>query len=207
MTLAQSLADFQTRLVACDDLTAAAHKVDGNGDFLFTEPQRQQITVAAFLNMFIAWEGFLEDAITKFMSGTLPTNGNPVVRYVSPPNQESARTFIIGINKYFDYANHDNVKKISRLYFQNGYPIEPHISSIASDLADLRTMRNSSAHISSTTQRALDAFAQRVFSTPQPGISLYRLLTTTLPAPTTSQTVFQDSQQKLLSAATLIASG
>lgn len=41
---------------------------------------------------------------------------------------------------------------------------------------DLRTMRNASAHISSTTQTALESLAQRIFRTPRPGIVLYDLL-------------------------------
>jgi hypothetical protein len=194
-------------MIECDDLVAAAHKQDASGVFLFSPLQREQITVAAFLNLFIAWEGFLEDAITKYMSGERPISGGNVVRYVAPISQSDAKLMIIGINKYFDYANHENIKRISNLYFQNGYPVEPHISSITTDLSDLRTMRNASAHISSTTQKALEALAQRTFSTPKSGITLYTLLTSTLPNAGNNLTVFKYSQQKLLSAANLIANG
>jgi hypothetical protein len=207
MTLTDSLNDFIQRLADCDDLVIAAHRQDMNGAYLFSPAQREQITVAAFLNLFISWEGFLEDALTKYMAGIAPISGNQVVRYVAPLSQSEAKLMIIGINKYFDYANHENIKRIANLYFQNGYPIEPHISSISTDLSDLRTMRNSSAHISSTTQKALEALAQRTFSIPKPGISLYSLLTSTLPGSNGNQTVFKNSQQKLLSAAALIANG
>jgi hypothetical protein len=68
-------------------------------------------------------------------------------------------------------------------------------------------MRNASAHISSTTQKALEALAQRTFSTPKSGITLYTLLTSTLPNAGNNLTVFKYSQQKLLSAANFIANG
>jgi hypothetical protein len=207
MTLLSSLNDFSGKMTECDDLVAAAHHQNPSGEFVFNSLQREQITVAAFLNLFIAWEGFLEDAITKYMAGELPISGSSVIRYVTPTSQSDAKLMIIGINKYFDFANHENIKRISNLYFRNGHPIEPHISSITSDLSDLRTMRNSSAHISSTTQKALEALAQRTFSTPKIGITLYTLLTATLQNSSNSLTVFKNSQQKLLSAATLIATG
>ena len=73
---------------------------------------------------------------------------------------------IIGNFKYFDYANILFVIKLASLYFQNGYPFEPYLSASQTDIGDMRTMRNASAHISSTTQRALEGLAQRILSIP-----------------------------------------
>jgi len=89
----------------------------------------------------------------------------------------------------------------------NAYPFEPHLSAINSDLSDLRTMRNASAHISFTTQAALEGLAQRIFSTPRPGIDLYSLLTTADPRSTLGNTVFAESREKLLVVAGLVANG
>ena len=114
---------------------------------------------------------------------------------------------VIGINRYFDYANHDYVRRIVSIYFQGGYPFEPHLGAIASDLADLRTMRNASAHLSSTTQAALEALAQRVLTTPQPGIDLYSFLTRVDPRAGNGATVTTIARDKLLAAAQLIATG
>jgi hypothetical protein len=77
---------------------------------------------------------------------------------------------VIGTARYFNYANHNHFRKIVNLYFDAGYPYEPHLSAIISDLDDLKTMRNASAHISSTTQNALEGLARRVFAQPQPGL-------------------------------------
>ena len=48
--------------------------------------------------------------------------------------------------KRIDHANNEFVRRMVAMYFAGGFPFEPHLSSIASDLADLRTMRNASAH-------------------------------------------------------------
>ncbi|MGQ0484317.1 MAG: hypothetical protein ACT4SY_03050 [Hyphomicrobiales bacterium] len=206
MTLAVSLSDFMKSVVQCENLIANSHKVDGAGLSVLPEIDRQQITVAAFLNMHIAWEMFLESSLVKLMTGEATVNGGLPTRYVTPLDAENAQKIIIGMMRYFDYANHHNMRKIASIYFDQGYPYEPHLGAVFSDLEDLRTMRNSSAHISSTTQSALEALATRIFGTPQPGITLYRLLTSADPR-SPPKTVFVTYKDKLWAAASLIANG
>jgi hypothetical protein len=93
------------------------------------------------------------------------------------------------------------------MYFMNGYPYEPNLSAINAELADLRTMRNSSAHITSTTQTALESLAQRIFSSPYPGIDLYTILTSIDPNSATGDTVYSKYRTILVIAADLIAHG
>lgn len=123
-----------------------------------------------------------------------------------PLNTSAAQSLVIGTMKYFDYSNHDNMRKIAGLYFQNGYPYEPHLSGIFSDLQDLKTMRNASAHISSTTQTALESLALRIFAAARPGIRLYDLLTTNDPR-SAGSTVYVGYKTKLVVTAELISHG
>lgn len=205
MPLAQAIAVFKASVSQCENLIANAHMVDQAGAPILPLIDRQQITVAAFLNMFIAWEVFLETSLTNLMVGNPTANGSLPVRYVAPPDVSAAQKMVIGTMRFFDYANHENVSKIVKMYFANGYPYEPHFSGIIADLGDLRTMRNSAAHISSTTQSALESLALRIFGQPKPGIDLYGLLTT---APQGSaDTVFASYKDKLIAAAELISQG
>lgn len=207
MPLAAALAQFQGDVTQCESLIVNAHRADATGAPLFTPIDRQQITVAAFLNMFIAWEGFLEAALANLMVGAPTIGGVFPTKYVSPVDAVAARSMVIGTGRYFDYANHEYVKKIVRLFFDAGYPFEPHISGIEGDLVDLKAMRNASAHISSSTRIQLDALALRIFSAPSPGMDLYSLLTALDPRSTTGETVFQTYRNRLLVAAELIAGG
>lgn len=207
MPIAQALATFGAKSSQCDSLISSAHRLDAAGAPLFPQIDREQITVAAFLNLFVAWEEFLESTICNYMAGAGTISGNQPVRFALPPTVEDAKKMMIGANRYFDYANHDLVLRMVRLYFQNGFPFEPNLSSILSDLADLRTLRNASAHISSTTQTALEGLAQRIFGTPRPGITLYGMLTAVDPRSATGNTVFAEARDKLLSAAQLVAQG
>ena len=206
MSLAQVLANFNGSVAQCESLIANAHKSDPAGAPLFPAIDQQQITVAAFLNMFIAWETFIESSIAELMVGSATRGGTVPVKYVAPLDLASARQLVIGMMKYFDYGNHVNVRKLVGMYFRDGYPFEPHISAIYSDLDDLRTMRNASAHISSTTQTAMEALALRLFSAPKPGISLYQLLTAGDPK-SPGRTIFVSYKAKLLATAELITQG
>ena len=207
MSLLDILKAFRIEITQCDNLIAHAHAEDLAGNPILPAVDQKQITVAAFLNMFIAWETFLESAFAGYMTGEATMVGRFPVKYVSPRDTNAARAMVIGTQRYFDYGNHENVKKVARMFFQNGDPFEPHISGMIGDLADLRTMRNSSAHITSTTQTALESLALRIFASPRPGIDLYQFLTCAHPRIQGGLTVLSVYRDKLITAAVLIAQG
>lgn len=207
MSLMQSLAAFQADAAQCNHLIVNAHRVDTDGNALFAALDQNQISVAAFLNLFVAWESFLEDVLAQLMTGERTISGQVPTRFVIPPSLEAARAMTIGVQRYFDYGQCDNVRRLVSLYFDRGYPFEPHLGAVASDLADMKTMRNASAHISSTTRAALEGLAQRILASPRPGIDLYSLLISVDPRSGAGYTVFEYYRSKLLVVASLIATG
>lgn len=208
MAVVDILQEFRDKATQCDSLIGNAHRQDANGAFLFPPIDRKQITVAAFLNLFVAWEEFLEESLAELMVGSATMNGNQPVKYVSPIDTRAAKEMVVGPMRYFEYGNPEYFRKITNLYFQNAYPYEPHISAIASDLQDIRTMRNASAHMSSTTQTVLEGLAQRIFAVPKPSIDLYAMLTAIDPRDASGTvTVFQTCRGKLIATAELIANG
>lgn len=204
MPLQQSLDVFRSGAAQCASLIANAHRQDAGGASVMPPLDREQITVAAFLNLFVAWETFLEDVISKLLCGASTISGLLPSKFASPLGPSEAKSMLIGTQRFFDYGNHDNVRKIARMYFDNGVPLEPHLGSIHQDLADMRTMRNASAHLSSTTQAALESLAQRILSVPSPGVRLYSLLMAPDPRSVVGNTVFAECQSKLEAAASLI---
>ena len=190
----------------CDSLIANAHGTHPGGAPVLPAIDQRQITAAAFLNMFIAWEAFLEDSLIEFMTGSSTTNGTVPTRYVVPPNSGAAQKLVILFRPHFDYANHDYFRILVNSYFANGYPYEPHISGLVSDLIDAKTIRNACAHISSSTMGRLETLALRILGQPHHGITVYQLLTTVDPR-SAPDTVFATFKSKLLVAAGLIAQG
>jgi hypothetical protein len=207
MPITQSLTDFQANVAQCGSLIGNAHQNDQNGVPFLPQRDREQITVAAFLNLFIAWEEYIEAAINDFMMGDPTLSGTHPIKYIAPVSRDHSTKMVVHVSKYFDFANHENVRRLAKLYFQHGYPFEVPLSSIIADLADLKTIRNASAHLSSTTKTPLESLATRILGQPQPGISVYRLLTTVDPRVPGNTTVYAGYRDKLLAAATLIAHG
>ena len=207
MPLAPILAKFRADVAQCDSLIGNVHQLGADGNPILPVIDRQQITVAAFLNMFIAWETFLEASLSVLMTGAATISGTAPQRFVMPPNEAEAKKLVIGTSRYFDYGNHHYVNKMVPLYFNAGYPYQPVLNGIFNELEDLRVMRNASAHISSTTQTALESLALRITGSPQPGIVLYTLLTMSHPGTTPPTTVFATYRGKLILAAELIAQG
>jgi hypothetical protein len=207
LSLLDILNAFNKDVTQCDSLIVNAHRLDPAGSPLFPAIDQRQITIAAFLNLYVAWETFLESSLAEFMTGGTTISGKSPTRYVIPPSPEAAKKLVIGIQRFFDYGNHNHMLKMVGMWFKDGYPYEPHLSSIDSTLADLRTMRNASAHISSTTQTALESLATRVLGVPVPNIDLYSFLLRNDPRSGTGETVYLSAKNLLLVTAELIAQG
>lgn len=209
MTLDQILSAFVGEATQCDKLIADAHQKDASGTMVFPPTDRAQITVAALLNLYIAWEIFLESSLLEFMVGSATRSGRVPVRFVCPVSAESAQSIVIGCNwsGHFDYGNRDYVRTIVNSYFEDGYPFEPCLDGISSELGDLKIMRNASAHRSITTQRPLEIVAKRIFGVPRPNIDLYALLINMDPRSTPGNTVYTTYRDKLLVTAELILNG
>lgn len=206
MSLARILTIFNDSAAQCDKLISNAHRLDPSGAPLLPPMDQRQITVAAFLNLFLAWETFLERSLLYLMAGGHTLSGRHPIRYVQPRDEVAAHRMVVGVRPYFDFGNHGHFRTMVSIYFERGYPFEPHLTAIQGELSDLRTLRNASAHITSTTQAALEALAQRIFSVPQPGIDLYNVLLKELPG-SAGQTVYAQKRDGLLAAAQLIANG
>ena len=109
-------------------------------------------------------------------------------------------------NRFFDYANRQNMIKMVKLFFENGHPYKPHLSAFFSDLNDLRTMRNASPHISSTTRTVLDSLALRIFG----GVFWYNLVRLFIAVDSSSginRIILVNYEDKLLVKAGLISQG
>jgi hypothetical protein len=205
--LPSALNSFRASAAQCASLVSNAHRMDSAGTPFLPPIDQQQITVAAFLNLFVAWETYLEEAFAAILLGESTLSGRVPVKYASAMSADHARRIVEGARRYFDYGNHEHFRKLCAALLDSGYPFEPHMGSIVSDLQDLRTMRNSAAHVSTSTQSALEALATRLLGSPQPGINLYSLLLRTHPRSGSGSTVFGHASDTLLAAAQLMATG
>lgn len=157
-----NLSEFRSGIARVNNYVDIAFKTADDGTDICSIDEKEFIISSAFLKMFIYWEGFLEQAFIIYLTGGSSTNGDTLTKYANPTDEEHAHKMIIGTQKYVDWANHEIVMRLSSLYFENGSPIVSILTSIRTELSDLKNIRNAAAHISSTTQTKLDAIASRV---------------------------------------------
>lgn len=207
MPIQQTLANFQACIADCGDLIASAHNQTAQGAFTFSAKNREQITMAAFLNLFIGWEEFLEASFNDFLMGEATLSGRLPVRYVSPPTREHSAAMIVHVGKYFEFSNHESVKKAASLFFKDGNPYHTTISMITQELSEIKIIRNSCAHTSKTTRSNFENLALRLLGNQVPNLTPYILLTAQHPRSTPRTTVYEYYKNTLLASAHLIATG
>lgn len=164
MPLIDTLNTFRNSVADASGFIHFAFQQDSNGNYVQPQNQREFITDSAYLKMFISWETFIESSFIQYMLGEPSILGTSITRYVQPIDKEHAKNLLIGTNRYVDWANPENIKRLCKLYFASGNHFETYINSISSDLSDLRTIRNAAAHLTSTTQKPLDGVGTRMLN-------------------------------------------
>ena len=132
--------------------------------------------LSAYLRMYVAWETFIEKSFIDYLINEASIDNNRPAKWVNPIDFEHANNIIIGNQKHMDWSNPESVRKISKLFFHQGYVFDTVLSSITTDLVDMKTIRNAAAHISSTTSSKLSGLASRILGTNMSCITAYTLL-------------------------------
>lgn len=182
MSIAQNLIDFRASVIECQSFITYAHIRYARGGYKIENHLRMFIGESSFLKIFIAWETFLEQCFIDYLLNEASVSGNMPAKWVHPRDREHAMEMIIHTQKYIDWANPEMVRKLSKIYFHNGYFFNSQLSAINTELLDLKTIRNSAAHLSSTTSAKLDGLSSRILGRACTNFSAYDLLFATNPA-------------------------
>ena len=196
MSISNRLANFRTGIQQTNSYISIAFELDSDGNDLYPEDKKEFIVTSAFLKMFIYWEEFLEKIFINYLVGEPSIDGTQVNTFVSPQSSEHAHKILIGTQKYVDWANHEIVRRLANIFFENGEPLATNMASISTELSDLKTIRNAAAHVSSTTQHKLDALASRITSRTVSNISVSKFVMTLDPN-NQSVTILQSYQNIL----------
>lgn len=106
---------------------------------------------AALLQLFKAWESFLEDCVCSYLSGRLSCDGKTVATYIKAPNERWAAGMLYGDRAYLEWTDPEAVLKRVNILFQDGNRISSTLSSGLTELRQLKTIRNAIAHSSPTS--------------------------------------------------------
>ncbi len=207
MSLVQNLTKFRASVSDCKDHISFAHKKYANGAYKYPNNLREFICESAFLKIFIAWETFLEQSFIDYLMGEPSINNQRPARWAHPMNRSHANQLLIGTQKYVDWANPEITRKLSKIYFHEGYVFNTHLGAVNNDLLDLKTIRNSAAHLSSSTSDRLDALSTRLLGRPCLNYNAYKLLFSINPLSTSGNTILFHYLDILDLSAEIIANG
>jgi hypothetical protein len=173
------------------------HVLDPSGQYERSLSERALVSEACFLKLFITLEEFLELSFAHYLVGKMSTARWRPSKYAKPPTIEHAQKMLIGSQRYVDWSTPDTVVKFAKLYFVDGEPYKTPLAGAKSHLDSMKTVRNSTAHLSSTTRAALEALYSRWTGTPTNGIVAYDMLM----APEASRgNTFYDASEQYVSA-------
>ena len=185
MSLRQTLNEFRSSILESNDNFVTAYQVDNIGNYVFDKAMRILITEASFLKIFISWEHFLEQTFIKYLTGKKSVTNNKVSSCLKRVDLNRAADILKGTNKYIDWSNPDIVLRLAKLYFGATSPYSDHLNPIKTDLFDLRTIRNSAAHLSTTTNKSLDSLASRILKENKSKINVADFILSMIPETTT----------------------
>ncbi|PKA15458.1 hypothetical protein [Leptospira haakeii] len=181
MALSQNLLDFRNSITELNSHIQFAHQKYANGVYKITNNLRVFISESAFLKMFVAWETFVESSFIDYLINEESVLLKRPAKWATPIDRKHANQIIIGNQKYMDWSNPEIVRSVSKIFFHQGYVFDIALSAINADLMDMKTIRNSAAHLSSTTSDKLDGLATRILGTTCSNYTAYKLLFATDP--------------------------
>ena len=121
--------------------------------------QRQMLIILelAFLQLFLAWEDFLEHSFVRYICGAKTASGYAPSRYVRPPTMRDAQNMICQPRRpYADWTDVEDVIRLANVYFKNGEPYESGLRPLLVDLRHMTVIRNSIAHRSEQSHLQLE---------------------------------------------------
>lgn len=207
MPLIDSLTAFRNSVAEANSFIDLAFQQDDDENYTLLQNQRDFITDSAYLKIFIAWETFLETSFIQYMLGEPSILGNAITRYVQPKDEQHANSLLIGTQRYVDWSNPGTVKKLCNLHFAPDNPFDTFISSMMSDLLDLKIIRNAAAHLSSTTRQRLDSLGTRKLKRPCNSLKVSDILFAIDPDSAMNETILTTYLNKLDVSAEGIANG
>ena len=108
------------------------------------------------MNMFEAFESFMEQLFIAYMMGYPGRNGQSVTRYVSPIDEQHAESMLRGNEKYMDFTSRETIQRIANNYFQDGGPFV-YLSNISADFETMKKIRNELSHHSLKSRRDFES--------------------------------------------------
>jgi len=142
------------------------------------------ITELAFLQLFLAWEDFLEETFIRYMCGGKTESGYSPRLRLEAQNMNHALELLKGSRQYVDWVESREIQNRARIFFEEGGPYQSAIDGAITELNHLKIIRNRIAHRSKSAEHQFDELTRQQLLGYRPkGLTPGLLLRIKLPPP------------------------
>lgn len=127
----------------------------GYDGHFFSKKIYDAIVEHCFIQIFLAWENFLENSFILYLNAKADLQGRVYVRYGTPKDNEHAYNMIKGTKNYPDWTNLNDVKYLAKIYFENGGPFSI-LENMPVEFDDIKNIRNRISHNSEKSTKAFE---------------------------------------------------
>jgi hypothetical protein len=169
---------FLARIKSSFDLVDVSQEIKDrvviSGPKLYKK-QLYKIIELSFLEIFLAWEKFLEDSLIDYL--LVKKNSRKFHCYIRPRSVKHILEILQEGRLYADFANTEFILRVANTYFRNGEPFNSSIRLHKTSIDDIKTIRNAIAHDSSNSMEKFQKLVRRHLGTlprgATPGSFLY----------------------------------
>lgn len=137
-----------------DSTVLYQNNVQHSGIF-YSKEMYSAIVEYCFMQLFLAWETFLEQSFIFYLSDAKDLKGNNYTRYGFPKDTIHAYNMIKGTKNYPDWTSLNDVICLAKIYFLSAGPYQ-WITSNPVDMGDIKTIRNRISHVSEKSIKAFN---------------------------------------------------
>lgn len=131
------------------------------------------MTEMAFMQAFLAWEMLMEESFILYLVGHEPPRGRPPNRYAFPPDQKTAREWVVPERRgYAEWNDPGEVSGRAQRFFRAGRPFAAVLRSNQNVLEEVRAIRNAIAHRSATARGRFERIVRAKLGVLPPHLSV-----------------------------------
>lgn len=151
---------YCSMLVDSTILVQANMSHDGH---LFSSDMYNAIVEKSFMQIYLAWERFLEKAFISYLQNATDLQGGTYASYSTPIDDDHSYKMLKGTKNYPDWTNVDDVNYLSAVYFDASGPFSILLSP-PPELLELKTIRNRISHVSEKSIKSFNTLLSKKIS-------------------------------------------
>lgn len=161
--------------ILCDSTILYQQNIAFEGH-AFSKKIYDAIVEHCYMQIFLAWEKFLESSFILYLNAGADLQGNTYIRYGIPKDREHAYNMIKGTKNYPDWTNINDVRCLAKIYFENGGPYSI-IENIPVEFEDIKIIRNRISHVSEKSIKAFERLlAKTIMQTINVGVGDFLMM-------------------------------